>query len=90
MLYIPKNNDYSKILTAEEVKDFVAINFSECFKSTKEKLYSKLNEEQNLRKVAKSLYIFLTTPIMIVMILNHFDPEFQLTNTKPMIKSKLK
>ena len=44
------------------MKDFVAINFSEYFKSTKEKLYSKLNEEQNLRKVAKSLYIFLTTP----------------------------
>ena len=26
------------------------------------KLYSKLNEEQNLRKVPKLLYIFLTTP----------------------------
>ena len=25
-------------------------------------MYSKLNEEQNLRKVTKSLYIFLTTP----------------------------
>ena len=25
-------------------------------------MYSKLNEEQNLRKVAKSLYIFLSTP----------------------------
>ena len=50
------------ILTDEEVQDFVAINFSEYFKSTKEKLYSKLNEEWNLRKVAKSLYTFLTTP----------------------------
>ena len=71
-------------------KGFVAINFSEYFKSTKEKLYSKLNEEQNLRKVAKSLFIFLTTPIMIIMILNLFDPEFQLADTKPMIKNKLK
>ena len=62
MLYIPKIDDYLKVLTDDEVKDFVAINFSEYFKSTKEKLYSKLNEEQNLRKVAKSLYIFLTTP----------------------------
>ena len=62
MLYIPKIDDYLKIFTDDEVKDFVAINFSEYFKSTKEKLYSKLNEEQNLRKVAKSLYIFLTTP----------------------------
>ena len=25
-------------------------------------MYSELNEEQNLRKVAKLLYIFLTTP----------------------------
>ena len=36
------------------MKNFVAINFSEYFKSTR--------EEQNLGKVAKSLYIFLTTP----------------------------
>ena len=62
MLYISKIDDYLKILTDEEVKDFVTVNFSEYFKSTKEKLYSKLNEEQNIRKVAKSLYIFLTTP----------------------------
>ena len=37
----------------EEVKDFVAINFSEYFRS--------IREEKNLRKVAKLLYIFLTT-----------------------------
>ena len=62
MLHIPKIYDYLKILTDDEVKDFVAIHFSEFLKSAREKLYSKLNEEQNLRKVAKSLYIFLTTP----------------------------
>ena len=62
MLYIPKIDDYLKILTDDEVKYFVAINFSEYFKCAREKLYSKLNEEQNLRKVAKSLYTFLTTP----------------------------
>ena len=61
-MYIPKINNYSKILTDEEVKDFVVINFSEYFKFTREKLYFKLNEEQNLRKVTKWLYIFLTTP----------------------------
>ena len=61
MLYVPKIGDYLKILTDEEVKDFALINFSEYFKSTREKLYSRLNEEQNLRKVAKLLYIFLTT-----------------------------
>ena len=36
------------------MKDFVTINFSEYFKS--------ITEEENIRKVAKSLYIFLTTP----------------------------
>ena len=51
MLYIPKIDDYLEILTDEEVKDFVAINFSETIK-----------EEQNLRKVAKLIYLFLTTP----------------------------
>ena len=54
MLYIPKIDDYLKILTYEEVKDFVAINFSEYVKSMREK--------QNLRKDVKLLYIFLTTP----------------------------
>ena len=53
MLYVPKFDDYLKVLTDEEVKDFVAINFSEYFKS--------IRKEQNLRKVAKSHYIFLTT-----------------------------
>ena len=40
-------------MTDEEVKEFLVINFREYFKSIK--------EEQNLRKAAKSLYIFLTT-----------------------------
>ena len=43
------------------MKDFIAINFSGYFKSTKAKLYSKLCKEQNIRKLSKSLYIFLTT-----------------------------
>ena len=90
MLYIPKIDDYLKIVTDDEVKDFVAINFSEYFKS--------IREEQNLRKVAKLLYIFLTTPDKVakyvkimqsnssdncvhrynIEILNLFDSEFQL------------
>ena len=44
------------------MKDIVAISFSEYFKSTREKLYSKLSEEQNFRKVVESLYNFLATP----------------------------
>ena len=62
MLYIPKIDDYLKILTDEELKDIVSINFSEYFKPTRVKLYSKLNKKRNLRNVAKSLYMFLKTP----------------------------
>ena len=42
MFYIPKIDDYLNILTDKEVKDFVAITFSEYCKSTR--------EEQNLTK----------------------------------------
>ena len=45
MLYIPKIDDYSKILTDEQVKDFAAIIVCEYFKSTKEKLCFKLNAD---------------------------------------------
>ena len=92
-MYIPKIDDYLKILADKEVKDFVAIN--------------SIRQEQNLRKVAKSFYIFLTTPDKVekyvqsnssdncihrynVEILNIFDPELQLINIKPVIKNKLK
>ena len=91
MLYIPKIDEYLEILTDEEVKDFAVINFSESVK-----------EERNLRKVAKSLYLFLATPDEVhsnfsdnyirhydVKILNLLNPELQLTNTKLVIKSKL-
>ena len=54
MLHIPNIDDHLKILTDKEVNDFVATNFSEQFKS--------IREEQNLMNVAKSRYIFLTTP----------------------------
>ena len=99
MLHFPKFDDYLKIFTDEEVKDFVAISFSKYFKT--------IREEQNLRKVAKLLYIFLTTTDEVekyvesnysdnsvrhynVEIFNLFDPELELINTKPVIKNKLK
>ena len=79
-------------MTDEEVKDFVSITFSK-----------SIWEEQNLRKVAKSLYIFLPTPDEVklnssnncihrynVEILNLFDAELQLINAKPVIENKLK
>ena len=99
MLYIPKIDDYLKILTDEEGKDFVAMNFSEYFES--------IRQEQNLRKVSKSLYTFVATPDeggkyvqsnssdncihrYNVEILNNFDLELQLMSTKPITKNKLK
>ena len=62
MLCIPKIGNYLKILSDDEVKDFLVIKFSGYFKSMREKLYSKLSEEKNLRKFAELLDIFLTTP----------------------------
>ena len=50
MWYIPKIDEHLKILADEEVKDFVAVNFSDFIK-----------EEQNLREAAKSLYFGPTT-----------------------------
>ena len=41
-------------MTDEEVKDLVTIHSSEYFRSMRGK--------KNLRKVAKSIYLFLTTP----------------------------
>ena len=92
MLYIPKIDDYLEILTNEEVKNFAAKNFNET-----------IRKEENLRKVAKLLYIILATPDEVqssssdncvhhynVEILNLFDPELQLINTKPVIKNKLR
>ena len=98
-MYIPKVDDYLKVLNEEELKDFVAIGLSKYFKSIK--------ANKNFRKIAKSLYIFLTTPDEVekyvqlsssdncvhqynVEIFNRFYPELQLINTKPVIKNKLK
>ena len=37
-----------RVMTNDEVKDFVAIKLSEYFKTVRGKLYSKINEKQNL------------------------------------------
>ena len=109
-MYIPKIGDYLKILTVDKAKYFVIKIFGEYFKFTIEKLYFKLSEKQNLRKVDELLYIFLATPDEVekyiemmqssssdnclchynIKVLNLFDPELQLINTKPIIKNKLK
>ena len=61
MFHISKIDDYLKIWTDDELKDFRATSFCEYLKSMKEKLYSKLNEERNLGKVVESVYISSNT-----------------------------
>ena len=60
MFCTSKIYECQKNLIDDEVKDFVTINFSKYLKSMRKKFYSKQNEEQNLKKVGKSLYIFPT------------------------------
>ena len=48
MWYIPKIDNYLIILTDDVI---LMINFSKCFKSTREKLHSKLNENQILENM---------------------------------------
>ena len=60
MVYISKVGDYSKILTDDEMNDFVVINLGEYLN-----LWEKNIEEQNLKKVIELLYIFLATPVEV-------------------------
>ena len=86
-------------MTAKEVKDFVAIKFNEYFKYIREEqslsktaksLYIFLTAADEVEK-----YVQLNSSDNCihhnnVKILNLYDPELQLINTKPMIKNKLK
>ena len=71
MLHIPKIDDYLKVLTDDEVKVFVAKNFSKYFKSTEEKLCYELNKKRNPKKIAKLLYLFLKTPHEVQSNISH-------------------
>ena len=62
-------------MTDNEVQDFAVIDFGEYFKSMKEKFYSKLCEEQNIRKVAESLHMFLTTTDKVEKYVNLMQPN---------------
>ena len=100
MLYNLKIDNYLKLLTVEEVKDYLAISFSEYLKSIRE-------EQNRSKKAVKLIYVFLTSPDEVekyvhiifsdncifhynVQILNIFDLELQLISTKLMIKNNLK
>ena len=84
-MYIPKIDDYLKILTGDKVKDFVAINFSEYFKFT----VTTPNEVEKCAKMMQSNTSDDCVHRYNMMILNLFDPELQLINNKSMIKNKL-
>ena len=86
-------------MTEEDVKDFVVKNLNEYFKSISDKqnlrkasksLYISLTTP-----VKVEYYVQSTSPDSYIhhyniKILNLFDPELELINTKPEIKNKLK
>ena len=99
MLRIPKIDDNFKIYIIEAVKDFVAINFSGYFKSIREEwnltkvtksLYIFLTTPDEVEKYVQSNSSDNCAHHYNFEILNLFDPELQLTSTKPVIKYKLK
>ena len=59
MLCIPRIAGYSEMFTDEGFKDFVFKKFGECFKCTREELYSKLDKEITLENVLNCFIIFL-------------------------------
>ena len=61
MLYMPKIADNPKIMTDEEVKDFVMINFGEYWKSAREAFILNQAKEKIFKKLLNS-FMFLTTP----------------------------
>ena len=58
MLYIQKIGSSVEILTDDEVKDFIAINFRQFLKSAREILYSKLSENETLQKLLNCFIYF--------------------------------
>ena len=98
-MYIPSIDDYLKFLTDEEVEDFVAMNFRVHLKSIREEqnlikvsklLYIFPTTPDEAEKHAQSKSSDNCIHLCNVEILNLFDPELQLIDTKPMIKSKFK
>ena len=95
MLHIPKIDDYLKILTDEEVDGFAATKFSKQFKSArKEQNLRKVaksllylpNNTDEVEKYVQSSYSNNCIHRYNVEILNIFDLELQLINSKQTIK----
>ena len=99
MLYIPKIDDYLETLTDETVKDFVAIYFSQRLKTIRKEqnlrkfrksLYLFLTTPDEVEKYMWSNSSDKCIHHYNVQILNLFDTELQLINTKSVIKNKSK
>ena len=76
MFYYPKISNLLEILTDDEVNDFAAIIFGYIFWSIREKLFSRLREKQNYRKVAELFCLFLTTPDKLQKYLKSMHSSF--------------
>ena len=88
---MPKIDEDLEILTDEDVNDFVVINFSEYLKLIREEqnaksLYIFLTTPYKVEKYVQSNRSENCVHHYNVKILTLFDPELQLTNTKPVIK----
>ena len=57
MFCIPKTGDYLKVLTDDEVKNVLVINFGEYYKSVGQKLYLKKNLKKFADEVEKYIEI---------------------------------
>lgn len=54
VLYVQRLPTSLKILTNEEMKDFLFVYFHKYFKSKRKKMYFQVSKEKFLRKVAES------------------------------------
>ena len=62
-MYLPRFEISSKTLTLKEFKKFIYEIFRRSFKFTKKEAYSKLNRENNLKKLNRLIYNNLSIPI---------------------------
>ena len=81
------------------MEDFLAIIFSECFKFIREEqnltkvakwISIFLTTTDEVEKYVQRNSSHNCIHCYNIVILNIYDPELQLTNTKPIIKNKLK
>ena len=89
MLYIPKTDDYLKILSGEEVKDFVTIHSQQNPRKVPKSLYIFLTTPDEVEKYMQSNSSDNFIHRYNVEIMNIFDPELELIITKHKLKELL-